>query len=185
VTRWRPDFSPESLYFITTTAATRMHLFRRDVIKRILVDNLNLLRVLGRIEIFAFVVMPNHIHLIVRCAADYPISSLLRDFKTNTAKQVIWQYEAEGNQHTLDKLKAVVRRPEKQQFKVWDDGYVAKEAFTPAFLLQKIEYIHNNPLQPHWQLAERAEDYPWSSARFYLLDAHALIPVSDARVLLV
>jgi len=120
VTRWRPDFSPESLYFITTTAATRMHLFRRDVIKRILVDNLNLLRVLGRIEIFAFVVMPNHIHLIVRCAADYPISSLLRDFKTNTAKQVIWQYEAEGNQHTLDKLKAVVRRPEKQQFKVWD-----------------------------------------------------------------
>jgi len=68
---------------------------------------------------------------------------------------------------------------------VWDDEYVAKEVFTPAFLLQKLEYIHNNQLQPHWQLVERAEDYPWSSARFYLLDAHALIPVSDARELLV
>ena len=185
MTSWRPDFNPESLYFITTTAVTRVHLFRRDVIKRILVDNLNLARILGRIELFVFVIMPNHIHFIVRCAADYSVSSLLRDFKSNTAKQIIWQYEAEGNQRALNFLRAAVRRPEKQEFKVWDDEYVAKEIFTPAFLLQKVEYSHNNPLQPHWQLVEQAEDYPWSSARFYLLDAHPLIPVSDVRKLLV
>jgi putative transposase len=186
VTRWRPDFNPESLYFITTTAATRAHLFRRDIIKRILVDNLNLLRILDRIELFVFVVMPNHMHFIVRCAADYPISSLLRDFKSNTAKQIVWQYEAEGNQGALDFLRKTVRRPGKQEFKVWDDEYLAKEIATPDFLLQKVEYVHNNPLQPHWNLVERAEDYPWSSARFYLIDgAHALIPVSDVRELLV
>ena len=73
----------------------------------------------------------------------------------------------------------------KQEFKVWDDEYVAKEVFSPAFLLRKVEYIHNNPLQPHWQLVERAEDYVWSSARFYLLDAPPLIPISDVRKLLV
>jgi len=106
MTRWRPDFNPESLYFITTTAVARTHLFRRDVIKRILVDNLNLSRVLGRIELFAFVVMPNHMHFIVRCAADYPFSDLLRNFKSNTAKQIVWQYEAEGNQRVLDVLRS-------------------------------------------------------------------------------
>ena len=42
--------------------------------------------------------MPNHVHFIVRCIADYPVSNLLRDFKSNTAKQIVWQYEAEGNQ---------------------------------------------------------------------------------------
>ena len=136
MTRWRPDFNPESLYFVTTTAVTRAHLFHRDVIKRILVDNLNLARILGRIELFAFVVMPNHAHFIVRCAADHPFSDLLRDFKSNTAKQIVWQYEAEGDQRVLDFLRAAVRRSEKQEFKVWDDEYVAKEVFTPAFLLQ-------------------------------------------------
>ena len=50
---------------------------------------------------------------------------------------------------------------------------------------QKIEYIHNNPVQPHWRLAERPVDYVWSSARFYLADERALIPLSDARELLV
>ena len=148
-------------------------------------DSLNLARILGRIELFVFVIMPNHVHFIVRCAVDYSISALLRDFKSNTAKHIIWQCEAEGNQRALDFFRAAVTRPGKQKFKVWDDEYVAKEVFSPAFLLQKVEYIHNNPLQPHWQLVEQAEDYPWSSARFYLLDAHPLIPVSDVRKLLV
>lgn len=74
-------------------------------------------------------------------------------------------------------------RPEKQQFKVWENGYSAKDVFSPEFLRQKIEYTHNNPLQPQWQLAERPEDYVWSSARFYLLNEPALIPLRDAREL--
>ncbi len=162
-----------------------MQLFRRDVIKRIIVDNLNLARVLGRIELFAFVIMPNHAHFVMRCTEVHPVSDFLRDFKSNTAKQIIWQYEAERNQRVLNFLMAAVLRPEKQEFKVWDDEYVAKEIFTPSFLLQKIEYIHNNPLQPHWELVEYAEDYPWSSARFYSLDANPLIPLSDVRKFLV
>ncbi|WP_307527875.1 hypothetical protein [Pedobacter sp. W3I1] len=32
---------------------------------------------------------------------------------------------------------------------------------------QKLDYIHNNPLQERWRLAENAEDYYWSSAKFY------------------
>ena len=182
--RWRPDFNPDHLYFITTTAIERTPLFQRDVIKRILVDNLNLARILGRIKPFAFVIMPNHIHVIVRCTEDHPVSSFLRDFKSNAAKQIIWQYQAENNRQVLDQLELAARDLERQTFRVWDDNYVAKEIFTAAFLKQKLEYIHHNPLQAQWDLVDRPEDYVWSSARFYLLDAHPLIPVSDARELL-
>jgi len=108
----------------------------------------------------------------------------VRDFKANTARLIVWQYQAERNQQALEFLAAAVTRPEKQQFKVWEDGYNAKDVFSPDFLVQKMEYMHNNPLQPHWRLAERAEDYVWSSARFYLLGEPALIPLSDARELL-
>jgi putative transposase len=183
VSNWRPDFDPTHLYFVTTTAVQRAHIFRRDVIKRILVDGLYHLHVVDRTGLYAFVVMPNHVHFIVRCREDDPLKDVLRDFKANMARLIVWQYQAERNQKVLGFLAAAVTRPEKQRFKVWEDGYNAKAVFSVDFLLQKIEYTHNNPLQPHWQLAECAGDYVWSSARFYLSDEPALIPLSDAREL--
>ena len=44
--------------------------------------------------------------------------------------------------------------------------------------------MHNNPYQPHWDLVERPEDYIWSSARFYLLEGPAIIPLYNANLLL-
>jgi REP element-mobilizing transposase RayT len=184
MTNWRPDFDPSHLYFVTTTAVQRAHIFRRDVIKRILVDGLYHMHVVDQIELYAYVIMPNHVHFIIRCPEDDPLKDVVRDFKANMGRLIAWQYQAECNQQVLEFLAAAVTRPEKQQFKVWEDGYDAKDVFSPDFLVQKMEYTHNNPLQPHWRLAERAEDYIWSSARFYLLGEPALIPLSDARELL-
>jgi hypothetical protein len=84
----------------------------------------------------------------------------------------------------LDWLAAQVERPDKQHYKVWEDGYNAKDVVTGDFLLQKMTYIHNNPCQPHWGLSAAPEGYLWSSARFYLTDEPCIIPIDDARKLL-
>lgn len=181
---WRPDFDPSHLYFVTTTAVDRACIFQRDVVKRILIDGLYHLHVVDGIDLYAFVIMPNHIHFIVRCREHDPLKDVIRDFKANAARLIVRQYQAEDNQQVLDFLSSAVKRPQKQQFKVWEDGYLAKDIFSPDFLRQKIKYIHNNPIQPQWQLVEQAEGYIWSSARFYLLDEPALIPLNDARELL-
>ncbi|MFZ5919030.1 MAG: REP-associated tyrosine transposase [Chloroflexota bacterium] len=184
-TRWRPDFDPDHLYFITTTAADHAHIFRRDVIKRILVDSLYYISLMNRVILYAFVIMPNHIHVIIQCPADFPPKGWTRAFKAGTARLIVRQYQVEGNSKALHTLRAMVTRPTKQQFKVWEDSYWAENIFTPAFLDQKLSYIHNNPVQSHWQLAEMPEGYPWSSARYYLQDEPALIPLEDGRALLV
>ena len=181
---WRVEFNPAHLYFVTTRAIRRACLFRRDVMKQVLVDSFDFMRASGWLELFAFVVMPNHIHLIVRCAADYPVSDVVRDFKKYTSKKIVAQYETEHNDQALRFLREVVKRPEKQEYAVWEDEYQAKDVFSAEFLRQKMEYIHNNPLQPHWRLVEKPEDYLWSSARFYILNQPAIIPLDDARVLL-
>jgi hypothetical protein len=67
---------------------------------------------------------------------------------------------------------------------VWEAEYQAKNVFSPEFLVQKLEYVHQNPVQPHWHLAVSPEAYPWSSARFYVKGERALIPLSDAGELL-
>jgi hypothetical protein len=48
-----------------------------------------------------------------------------------------------------------------------------------------MNYLHSNLCQPRWNLVERPEDYVWSSARFYLLEELAVIPVENAALLLV
>ena len=182
---WKPNYDPAHLYFVTITAVNRAMLFKRDVIRRLLVDVLDTMRLLHKLDLYAFVIMPNHMHFIVQCTPDYTIGDLMRDYKSNAANRIVWQYQAEGNDRVLRFLREAVLRPEKQQYKVWDDGYNAKDVFTPGFLRQKLDYIHHNPVQPHWQLVERPEDYVWSSARFYLLGEPALIPLCDAQELLV
>ena len=184
MTTWRPDFDPSHLYFVTTTTVQRAHIFRRDIIKRIVVDGLYHSHIVDQTKLYAFVIMPNHVHFIIRSPEDKPLRDVVRDFKANMARLIVRQYQAERNQKVLRFLRDAVSRPEKQQFKVWEDGYNAKDVFSPDFLTQKMGYTHNNPLQPHWRLAENAEDYVWSSARFYLLNEPALIPLDDARDLL-
>lgn len=181
---WRPDFRPDHLYFVTTSAVEHHHLFRRDITKRLMVDVLDCMRLRQRLQLYAFVLMPNHMHLIVQCRAEDPLADVVRDLKKQIADRLIRQYRVEGNRAALETLASGVTKPAKQRYKVWEDGYQAKDIFTPEFLRQKMTYVHDNPCQPHWQLAERPEDYMWSSARFYLLAEPALIPLDNANALL-
>jgi len=181
----RPTFDPTHLYFVTTSAVEHAHLFKRDVIKRILVDSLHYMRVSGWILLYCFVIMPNHIHFIARFRESRPVKDVIREFKKHTSKQIIRQYQAEENQAALSFLEQAASQIKGQKYKVWEEGYDARDIFSPDFLRQKVEYVHNNPCQPHWRLVERPEDYPWSSARFYLLNEPAIIAVDDVRDLLV
>ncbi len=182
---WPTYVDSNHLYFVTTRAVQRKHVFHRDLVKRILIDSLNTGRILGHYLLFAFVIMPNHIHLILQCLNDCTPSDVVREFKKATANLIIRQYEAEGNARALDFFASAVQPGRKEQYTVWEHEYQAKNVFSPDFLRQKLEYIHNNPVQPHWRLAERPEDYVWSSARFYLAGERALIPLSAARDLFV
>ncbi len=181
----KPNFDPANLYFITTSAVGHAHLFRRDVIKRIVADSLNFMRARGWVRLYVFVIMPNHIHVIVRFLEGHTLSDVLRDFKKHTAKQIVRQYQAEGNQQVLMFLEQAAAHVPDQRYKVWEDGYDARDVFSPGFLRQKMDYCHSNPCQPHWQLAELPEQYPWSSARYYVLGEPAIIAVDDVRELLV
>jgi putative transposase len=184
MTNWRPDFNPDNLYFVTTNAVQHRHLFRSDVIKRLVVDSLDCMRLRKRLKLYAFVIMPNHLHAIIQCRVEDPLANIIRDLKKHIADRLIRHYRAEGNQSVLDFLASVVTRPDKQRYKAWEEGYDARDIFSPKFLRQKMTYVHNNPCQPHWNLVERPEDYVWSSARFYLLEEPAIIPLDNANLLL-
>ena len=180
----KPNFDPDYLYFVTTTVVNRTHLFKREDFIRIILDIFHYLRTVKRIQIFIFVIMANHIHFIARFRDDYTLSDAMRDFKRHTARQIIRQLQVESNQKMLNVLRKESKE-KKQEFKVWEDGYDARDVFSVEFLEQKMNYIHYNPCQPQWKLVDLPEEYLWSSARFYLANMPVIIPVDDARDLFV
>jgi len=108
VTHWRPDFDPDHLYFITTAAVQHRHLFQRDVMKRLAVDTLDCMRLRERLKLYAFVIMPNHLHLIIQCRAKDPLADVIRDLKKHVADRLIRHYRVEGNQFAQQPLSAAL-----------------------------------------------------------------------------
>ncbi|MBL8077364.1 MAG: transposase [Anaerolineales bacterium] len=179
-----PNFNPDYLYFATTSTKQHIHIFKHEAIIRIILDSWHFLHTDGRMKLFAYVVMPTHVHFIGKFSQEHPLSDVIRDFKRHTARQIIRQIQVKEN----DELQGVfqsINKDDRQEFKVWGDGYDARDVFTEDFLQQKMEYIHYNPCRPKWKLANSPEEYPWSSARFYILAKPSVIPVDDVRDLFI
>ena len=119
----------------------------------------------------AYVIMPNHLHIILHFQKEnFDLNKIIANGKTFLAYEVINRLEAEGNATILHRLKSLVTEREKkkgQLHKIFKDSFDAKAIFTHSFLLQKINYIHNNPVTGKWMLAKDFVTYEHSSASFY------------------
>ena len=176
----KPNFNPDYFYFVTTKAVKHTHLFHRDVIKRILVDSFHYLRINERMKLFVFVLMPNHVHFIAQFSDEHRLSDVMRDFKKFTARQIYRQLQAEDSANVIGFLRKEGEAV-KQEYKIWEDGYDARDLYSIEFLQQKMDYIHHNPCQPQWKLVETPEEYLWSTAGFYIAGNPCVIPIDDVR----
>ena len=64
---------------------------------------------------------------------------------------------------------------------VWEDSFDVKECRTEKFIMQKLNYIHNNPCSGKWKLATDPLHYLHSSASFYIAGKAGIYEVSDYR----
>jgi hypothetical protein len=72
------------------------------------------------------------------------------------------------------------RRDKRHKHSIWQD-IQAKNVFSIKFLNQKMEYIHNNPVDKDWKLVDDRADYRYSSACFYDRNITPIIEIDDVR----
>jgi REP element-mobilizing transposase RayT len=167
-------------YFCTFTCKNWLHLFEitnlyDEVYKwfNILVDKGN--------EIEAFVIMPNHLHLLIFVSAG-SINTLLSNGKRFLAYEIVKRLEKQQQHEILHQLESAVTPKEKQRKKkhrVFEVSSDIKPCYNEKFLLQKLNYIHNNPVTGKWKLSNLPEEYAHSSACFYLLNKqHACVKLT-------
>jgi len=117
-----------------------------------------------------YVVMPNHVHLLMYAPPGASINDILGNCKRWWAKVIIDRLTEAKDYNLLIRLQRDVdthRYAKGQWFRVWEPSSDIKTCFSEAMVLQKLNYIHRNPLQEKWRLAETPEAYLHSSAAFY------------------
>jgi putative transposase len=166
---------PGHTHFWTISCYRRLTFFHGDGLKRIVVDGLRLLHERFSVCLIGYVIMPEHVHVILYPHArgtdtPTPISTLLHAFKKHVGF------------HGKDRLRQVWR----QQGKLWSEplnrwarGELGKRDIwtvrgydfnitAEKTLREKLDYCHKNPVTRG--LVRNALEWPWSSFRFY--EAH-------------
>ena len=172
------QYDPAHLYFVTATICGWKHLFIQTFYADIVLGSLNWLRQQGRMNLFAFVLMPSHLHILIK-PIGRAIGNLIQDFGSFTAHEVLRQLKVD-RQIALLQFFHEQRRDKRHQHSIWQD-IQAKNIYSVDFLREKLEYIHNNPLNKEWRLALTRADYKYSSACFYDRSEIPIIPVDDVR----
>jgi REP element-mobilizing transposase RayT len=155
---------PENpILFYTATILNWQHLLANDSYKKLIVDSLKFMVENNRVWIYGFVLMPNHIHLLWRMKDEIMWKDVKRDFNKFTA-QIIKFDLMKTNEKLLQQFAVNVAD---RKYQIWERNALAIECLSKEVALQKLNYIHNNPIQPKWNLATSAEKYYFSSAKFY------------------
>lgn len=166
----------DKAYFVTLTIFDWVDIFTRKEQKLFIIDSLKYCQKNKGLVLFAYCLMPNHLHMICKADEGYNLSDILRDFKKHTSKKIIQIIKEEVESRRVwilnlfsDACKHLKRE---QTYKVWQEGNQAKEIFSNKFLYEKFNYIHQNP-----------EDYLFSSARNYArLDSYIEIVQLDNQL---
>ncbi|WP_113664117.1 transposase [Pedobacter nanyangensis] len=149
--------------FLTATILDWKHLLD-DNFKMLIVNTMEWLTSNGRCVIFGFVIMPNHLHLLWKISDDFERSQVQGALLSYTAHVFKRELSSAG----LKALAPYRVDLKDRTFQFWQKDCMVKECWSEWFLEEKLDYIHQNPLQRHWNLAALPEEYYWSSASFYM-----------------
>lgn len=149
--------------FFTATIRAWKKLLKPDKYKDIIVSSLRYLTEKKKIFVYAFVIMPNHIHLIWNIREPFLLENVQRDFLKYTAQMIRFDLQKK-HPKVLEYFKSI-RKDREYQF--WQDRSYNNVLHNRKVIEQKVDYIHNNPIQERWKLVEKSQEYEYSTAKYY------------------
>lgn len=174
------------IQFLTFTVVDWCDVFIRKTYKEIIIDSLKYCQAHKGLEIYSFVIMTSHLHLVVRAGGEVPISDIIRDFKRHTGRTLITTIQSNRRESRRDWLLHrfawnAQQLTRNRQFQFWQSSNHPFLLYSPKMIWQKIDYIHNNPVIAG--IVDRPADYRYSSAINYesgggLIDITLMEPYS-------
>lgn len=160
-------------YFITSSVVNKSPAFKKPEFLRIIIDGLNFLVAERKIIIYAYVIMPDHLHLVVK---GKDLSKHISSFKSYSARRILDTLEGHKLHTDLSvfkKAKRTFKRDRAHQF--WTEGFHPKQIFSVKMMEQKINYIHLNPVKAGLVVYEH--DWLYSSYNDYYGNSKGLVKI--------
>ncbi|RYE31586.1 MAG: transposase [Sphingobacteriaceae bacterium] len=168
----------DGIYYLTITVVGWIDVFTRKELAEVIVDSLIYCQQKKGLLLYAWCLMPSHLHLIVSADEGLLLTDIMRDFKKFTSKAVvaaIKEITESRKEWLLDKFAFAGKvNTKNEDYKFWQDGLHAIELESNLFLEQKLDYLHYNPVAAG--MVYEPEHYVWSSAINYT-GAQGLIDV--------
>jgi REP-associated tyrosine transposase len=178
-----PSFhDPTHLYFVTASVIECIHLFRAPEYIAIPLHSFAWLQQQKRILLFAFVIMPSHLHAIIK-PETATIAEILQQFGSFTGHEILKKLRNDKQRDVLDLFRQK-KRDQRHEHSIWQD-IQAKNVYSMEFLQQKMEYIHQNPIAKDWKLVVDRADYLYSTAGYYDYGRKPIIEIMDINEWLV
>ena len=150
--------------FITFSCFQRYPYLNRAAARNIVVEELESLRAGKEIRLLAWVLMPDHVHLVLWPRKSVKLGRTIGQFKARTALRILPLYPEREH-----------RRRSNGQSAVWQRRCYDHNCRSAETVREKVDYCHRNPVTAG--IVARPEDWPWSSYRFYSEQGHALIEI--------
>ncbi|MFA6260750.1 MAG: transposase [Bacteroidia bacterium] len=169
----------DGIHFITFAVVGWVDVFTRKVYRDIVLESLKYCQKEKGMSLHAWCLMSNHIHLILS-AKENNTSEILRDFKKFTSKQIICCIKRHPSESRRDWMlrifeKAGNENSRNTNYQFWQQDNHPMELYGEKFILQKLNYIHYNPVKAG--IVEIADHFIYSSARNYSRAGTGLIEI--------
>ncbi|MEO8041311.1 MAG: transposase [Acidobacteriota bacterium] len=148
-------------YYFTSVVHKRLPIFRTDKLKKIMADALDEARGSGQFSIFAYVIMPDHYHIITDNRREP--SDTLRYLNGISAKRILDHLKINAPT-SLEKLK-MFEKKRGYKYSVWEHHSDTFLVTSESMMMQKVNYIHFNPVKAGF--VEHPDDYLYSSSRIW------------------
>ena len=163
--------NPQGLYFVSFAVVYWLDVFTRNEYKDALVESIEYCQKNKGMEIAAWCIMTNHVHLVFRISNGERPEKVLGDLKRFTSKKLvnmIQEHPRENRkEHLLEQFKTAAEGSSNvQKYQFWRHDNKPIELWSNKVIKEKIDYVlHKNPVEAG--LVFRAEDYVYSSAVDY------------------
>ena len=154
---------PDQAHFMTCTVMEWLPVFTRPETVQIILDCWQYQREHQGLKLYAYVILENHLHFVAQAPR---LDKCVSSFKSYTARQLIDYLEAHHIKSLLTRLRFAKRAHKvDREYQFWQEGVHAEMVFNERIMLQKLVYIHQNPVKRGYVI--KPEHWRYSSAGFY------------------
>lgn len=161
----------KGIYFVTFTCYKWIPLFQIADGYNACYNFFTAMKLAGH-TVTGYVLMPNHLHFLVHYLPEAKsLNTIIGNGKRFIAYHIVDVLKKYGKRAVLHQLSEGVSLYESRRGKLhelWQPSFDVKQCRTEKFLLQKLNYMHDNPISPRWNLAPTQHEYEHSSASYYL-----------------